>query len=116
MCRPYLIKVVTGSHDLSVLSMSVTGLQKMGYFGGWVGVESHFQFFGIFFNFAKPLMASYKDSFFFLLFPCCRGEAEIIISRYGYWCYFLHLCGAGLFPPLFLSAFLRSVFRQSSHL
>ena len=39
VCRPYLVKVV--SHDLSVLSMSVMGLQKMGYFGGCVGVESY---------------------------------------------------------------------------
>ena len=50
-----LLKVVS-YYDLSVLSMSVIGLQKkvwMGWVGGWV---SSIQVFFGFFNFAKPLL------------------------------------------------------------
>ena len=50
------IYIVKSYYDLSVLSMSVIGFQKKFGWGGWLGGVSSIQvFFGIFFNFAKPL-------------------------------------------------------------
>ena len=48
-----LLKVVSRD-DLSVLSMSVAGLQKKNLLEGWVGGVSYIHFWTVF-NFANPL-------------------------------------------------------------
>ena len=56
---------------------------------------------------------------FFLWFPLCRGEADLLVTpKYGYFSNLLPLVPVvGLFSPFFSSsAFLSSVFTQSSHL
>ena len=56
-CLYYTLIKVVGYYDLSVLSMSVMGFQKVWMGGGWGELDQFFFWiFRIFFNFAKPLM------------------------------------------------------------
>ena len=69
---------------------------------------------------APPLShISLTSILFFLLFPLCRGEAGLLVTaKYGYFRDLLpSVPEVGLFSPFSSSsAFLRSLFTQSSHL
>ena len=65
-CVNTLLKVV-GHYDLSVLSMSVTGLKKLMWVGGWGEL---YPFFFIFFTRPSPFLTDIYDKLNLLFLSC----------------------------------------------